>query len=82
MNLCAECGKRQARGGQIAWRPELCAVCAQAEKHPSRRGCEWQSEPDAARAANQMLAELRVYEIPAAWLVRAAEHTAARVELP
>jgi len=54
----------------------LCGLCAEDIKHRSQRGCEWTVDPRKRLAANRMLAELRVYELPAAWLGRAAEHCA------
>jgi hypothetical protein len=35
--LCSKCDERPAQGGQTAWRPELCADCADQERHPSMR---------------------------------------------
>ena len=73
---CVRCGKRAAREGLYHWHPELCGSCAEEIKHPSMRSCVWVADEDRRRAANQMLAELRRFEIPAEWLGAAAEHAA------
>jgi hypothetical protein len=58
---CTRCGVKAARGKPHHWRPDLCGDCAEAIKHPAQRCCEWTRDLHAARAANEMLAEVDAY---------------------
>lgn len=78
MKACSRCGKRAARNQLYNWRPDLCADCAEQIKHPTMRAAaDWVTR-EQADEANRMLAELEAYQIPANWMIRAAEHIGQR----